>query len=70
MEFFTVLVFSYVVDGEPIDLPLVTASEWECSDALKAAAPLSDVLKADMFCRVSDIPSSSIRPKLRPEKEE
>jgi len=70
MEFFTVLVFSYVVDGEPIELPLVTTSAWECSEALGAAIPLSDVLEADMFCRVSDIPSSSIRPQLRPEKEE
>jgi hypothetical protein len=70
MEFFTVLVFSYMVDGEPIELPLITVSEWECSEALKAALPLSDVLEADMFCRVSDIPSSSIRPMPRPTKEE
>ena len=67
MEFFTVLVFSYAVQGVPVELPLVTLSERECSDAMTAAIPLAKTLNADMFCRVSDIPSSSMRPKLRPE---
>ena len=67
MKFFTVLVFSYMVNGEQFETRTLTVSETECSDAMTAAMPLAKTLNADMFCRVSDIPSSSMRPKLRPE---
>lgn len=75
MEYFTLLIFSYVVADYHVETSLVFDTEAKCEQALRASDPLYDVVydnyeTAMVGCERTDILSASIRPRMRPTQEE
>lgn len=66
METFYILLFSYSIQGHPIERTLLLENSEQCQIAIRANEPLSDALGADLFCIDTGKISKSIRPKLRP----
>lgn len=67
MKYFTLLILSYAIDGEPLEARILTKSSPDCAVALTAADPLFEALDAEAIrCISTGMPSSSIRPKARP----
>lgn len=67
MKYFTLLILSYAVDGESLEARILTRSATDCAVALTAADPLFEALDAEAIrCISTGIPSSSTRPKARP----
>lgn len=67
MQTFYILLFSYSIQGHPIERTLLLENSGQCQIAIRANEPLSDALGADLFCIDTGRISNSIRPKLRPE---
>ena len=67
MQTFYILLFSYSIQGHPIERTLLLENSDQCQIAIRANEPLSDALGADLFCIDTGRISNSIRPKLRPE---
>jgi len=66
METFYILLFSYTIQGYPVERTLLLENSDQCLIAIRANEPLSDALGADLFCIDTGRISQSIRPKLRP----
>ena len=73
MEFFTALIFSYVIDGEYVEGGLWFDTEARCETALRNSDDLYETLyllyeDTMATCKKSDIVSGyTIRPRLRPD---
>jgi len=67
METFYILLFSYSIQGHPIERTLLLETSEQCQIAIRANEPLSDALGADLFCIDTGRISQSIKPRLRPE---
>jgi hypothetical protein len=67
MQTFYILLFSYSIQGHPIERTLLLENSEQCQIAIRANEPLSTALGADLFCIDTGRISNSIRPKLRPE---
>jgi hypothetical protein len=67
METFYILLFSYSIQGYPIERTLLLENSGQCQIAIRANEPLSDALGADLYCIDTGRISKSIRPRLRPE---
>jgi len=74
MKWFTLLVFTYVYEGEELRTPILFKDEETCEVALRAANPLYGVLygvyrNSMVSCERTDIASGyTVRPKARPWK--
>lgn len=66
MKFFTVLIITYSLQGYPMTSRIWLESMQDCDKAIRINEPLSTLLNADLFCKETNIPSQSIRPRLRP----
>ena len=70
IEFFTVMVLTYSYQGERLQSKILFPSLRACSAAMDAFHETLDI-NADgtmTQCRITDMPSKSIRPKARPEE--
>ena len=67
METFYIFLFSYSIQGYPIERTLLLENSEQCQVAIRANEPLSDALGADLYCIDTGRISKSIRPRLRPE---
>ena len=67
METFYIFLFSYSIQGHPIERTLLLENSEQCQIAIRANEPLSTALGADLFCIDTGRISKSIRPRLRPE---
>jgi len=67
MKTFYILLFSYSIQGHPIERTLLLETSEQCQIAIRVNEPLSDALGADLFCIDTGRISKSIRPRLRPE---
>lgn len=70
MEYFTVMILTYTLAGEPLQSKILYTSHERCSNAL---TPIHDTLYpmdrgAMAQCNQTNIISKSIRPKARPTK--
>ena len=68
METFYILLFSYSIQGHPVERTLLLENSEQCQIAIRANEPLSDALGADLFCIDTGKISKSIKPKLRPKQ--
>ena len=66
METFYIFLFSYSIQGYPIERTLLLETKAQCQIAIRANEPLSNELNADLFCIDTKRISISLRPKLRP----
>ena len=67
METFYVLLFSYTLQGYPVERTLLLESSEQCNTAIRANEGVAEMLGADLFCIDTGRISKSIRPRLRPE---
>jgi hypothetical protein len=68
ISYFTVMVLTYTIDGEPLQSKILFPSHRACSDAMIEVHKAVDQHFTGTMtqCSVTDIPSKSIRPKARP----
>ena len=66
MQFFHIFLISYAIQGHPIERTFLLENSEQCQVAIRANAPLIDMLGADAYCINTGQLSKSIRPKLRP----
>ena len=64
----TYYIFSivYILNGYEMTSQILVDSSHKCSELIRAAEEVSNVLPADLFCTDTGRISASIRPKLRP----
>ena len=67
METFYVLLFSYTLQGYPVERTVLLESAAQCNTAIRANEEVAAMLGADLFCIDTGRISKSIRPRLRPE---
>lgn len=69
IEFFTVLVLQYQVNGEDLQSKILYPSLEACSEAMAPVyEPIHEYFTETLArCDRTDIPSKSVRPKARPE---
>ena len=70
MEYFTIMILTYTLAGEPFQSKILYTSYKRCGDALVSVHDtIYEMDRGAMAqCEITDIPSKSIRPKARPTK--
>ncbi len=66
MQFFYIFIFSYAIQGHPIERTLLLETSEQCQVAIRSNEQLAEMLGADLFCVKTGRISKSIRPQLRP----
>jgi hypothetical protein len=66
METFYILLFSYSIQGHPIERTLLLENSEQCQIAIRANEPIATAMGIDLYCIDTGRISKSIRPKLRP----
>jgi len=66
MQFFYIFIFSYAIQGHPIERTLLLETSEQCQVAIRSNEQLAEMLGADLFCVNTGRISQSIRPQLRP----
>ena len=66
MQFFYIFIFSYAIQGHPIERTLLLETSEQCQVAIRANERLVQILGADAYCINTGILSKRIRPQLRP----
>ena len=66
MQFFYIFIFSYAIQGHPIERTLLLETSEQCQVAIRSNEQLAKMLGADLFCVNTGRISKSIRPQLRP----
>jgi hypothetical protein len=67
MQFFTLGVFLYYMNGQPQETKIWFENEEDCWSVIMGSDTLYDKINAHgAWCEVSGIPSNIVKPKLRP----